>query len=378
MPWQEHRRVDLRHEFVLRAKDPLRNMSELCREFGISRKTGYDWFGRFLKKGRAGLEDRSRGRAQDTQTTAEVVLRISELKREHRFWGPKKLRALLKREKLRGVPSEKTIGRITKRLGFGPIREQRVRKPKIVRKGGHLGAVKANEVWTFDFKGWWRTKDGERFEPLTVRDAASRFILFCAHCPETFAAVKEQCERLFRQYGLPARIRADNGPPFACIDAMGGLSRLSAWWVSLGIEVSFSRPATPSDNGGHERMHFDIAQELQSEPAQSRSEQQRLVDEWVRRFNYVRPHEALGQKTPASVYRRSKRRMKELNPSYPVDALVVRVNARGRIALNGFHYFVGTTLSGQRIALRRMDDGLHVLFHDLELGLLKSTPQRKL
>ena len=193
--------MDLRHEFVLRADDELRNMAELCREYGISRKTGYDWFDRYKRQGVAGLNDVSHKPKHITQTTAEVVLRISELKREHRFWGPKKIRALLKREKLRKVPSVKTIQRITTRLGFEPVRAQRVRKPKAVRKGGHLGAVKPNDVWTFDFKGWWRTKDGKRFEPLTIRDAASRFILFCAHCSETFEAVKQQCERLFRQYG---------------------------------------------------------------------------------------------------------------------------------------------------------------------------------
>jgi putative transposase len=377
MPWQEHRRVDLRHEFVLRAKDPLRNMSELCREFGISRKTGYDWFGRFLARGKAGLEDRSHKPKKITQTSGEVVLRIGELRREHPFWGPKKLRALLQREKLSDVPSVKTIGRITKRLGLAPVRLQRVRKPKLNRVGGHIGATKPNDVWTFDFKGWWRTQDGKRFEPLTIRDAASRFILLCVHAPETVVAVKAHCERLFRRYGLPAKIRADNGPPFACADAMGGLSRLSAWWISLGIEVSFSRPATPSDNGAHERMHFDVAAELQSEPARNTSEQQRLVDEWVRRFNHVRPHEALGQRTPAEVYRRSKRRMKTLAPLYPADALAVKVNARGRIALDGHDYFVGTTLAGHRIGLRRVDEELRVLFHNLELGPLQSKPQPK-
>lgn len=369
--------MDLRHEFVLRAKDPLRNMSELCREFGIARKTGYQWFGRFLEKGKAGLEDRSHKPKQLTQTSGEIVLRIGELRREHPFWGPKKLRAILKREKLRDVPSVKTIGRITKRLGFGPVRLQRVRKRKLTREGGDLGALKPNDVWTFDFKGWWRTKDGKRFEPLTVRDAASRFILLCVHSPETVAAAKEHCERLFRQYGLPAKIRADNGPPFACADAMGGLSRLSAWWISLGIEVSFSRPATPSDNGAHERMHLDVAAELQLEPGRDTSEQQRLVDEWVRIFNYVRPHEALGQRTPASVYRRSKRKMKTIEPRYPADALVLKVNGRGRIALDGCAYFVGTTLTGQRIGLRRIDEKLQVLFHNLQLGPLESKPQRR-
>jgi len=367
--------VDLREKFVLRASEPLRNMSELCCEFGISRKTGYFWFDRYKTHGAAGLEDRSSRPRRLTQTSGEVVLRIAELRQEHPFWGPKKVRALLKGE-LGEAPSVKTIARIAKRLGLAPLRIKRERKPKLVRRGRRLVATKSNEVWTFDFKGWWKTRDGKRFEPLTVRDAASRFILLCVHSRETFAAVKQHCEQLFRQYGLPALIRADNGPPFAARDALGGLSRLSAWWTSLGIEVSFSRPATPSDNGAHERMHGDLARELQREPAHNTGAQQRLVDEWVRKFNYVRPHEALGQRTPASVYRRSKQRMNQLEPRYPADAVVTRVNAKGRIALEGFQYFVGVNLSGMRIGIRRIDEKLYVLFYGKRLGELSSKPQR--
>lgn len=367
--------MDLREMFVLCASQPLRNMSELCGTYGISRKTGYLWLDRFKAEGLAGLEDRSRRPRRVTGTSGEVVLRIAELRQEHPFWGPKKLRALLKKE-LGDVPSVKTITRITKRLGLAPLRIKRVRKAKLSRAHRRLIATKSNEVWTFDFKGWWCTKDGARFEPLTVRDAASRFILLCVHSRETFAAVKQHCERLFRQYGLPAIIRADNGPPFAAIDALGGLSRLSAWWISLGIDVSFSRPGMPSDNGAHERMHADMARELQREPADNITAQQRLVDEWVRKFNYVRPHEALDQRTPASVYRRSKKRMKQLEPSYPADAIVARVSAKGRIALDGFQYFVGVNLSGMRIGIRRIDEKLNVLFFDRALGILTSTPQR--
>ena len=368
--------MDLKEQFVLRASEPHRNMAELACEFGISRKTGYFWLKRFGRFGAVGLQERSHRPQLMMQTSAEVVLRIVELRREHRFWGPKKLRTLLEAELGGEAPSVKTIARITKRLRMAPLRLKRERKQSAVRVGGLLQALKPNDVWTFDFKGWWKTRDGKRFEPLTVRDATSRFILLCVHSRETFAAVKLHCERLFRQYGLPAIIRADNGPPFAASDAMGGLSRLSAWWISLGIEVSFSRPGTPSDNGGHERMHADMAMELQREPAANTLEQQELTDEWVRIFNHVRPHEALGQRTPASLYRRSKKRMKELEPRYPADALVVRVSGRGRVALDGHQYFVGVNLSGMRIGIRRIDGKMHILFFDKNLGILQSTPQR--
>lgn len=367
--------MDLIEKFVLRASEPHRNMSELAREFGVSRKTGYFWLSRFSRLGVAGLEPRSHRPRRVLRTSGEVVLRIIELRREHPFWGPKKLTALLKAE-LGDAPSVKTISRITKRLGMAPLRRTRVRRKSPLREGGLLNAMKPNDVWTFDFKGWWKTRDGKRFEALTVRDAASRFILLCVHSRETFAAVKQHCERLFLQYGLPSTIRADNGPPFAASDAMGGLSRLSAWWISLGIEVSFSRPGTPSDNGGHERMHADMAAELQREPGANTIEQQQLVDEWLRTFNHVRPHEALGQRTPASVYRRSKRRMKQLKPTYPADAIVARVSGRGRIALDGHQYFVGVNLSTMSIGIRRIDGELHILFFGKKLGVLKSTPQR--
>lgn len=367
--------MDLIEEFVLRASEPHRNMSELAREFGVSRKTGYFWLSRFSRLGVAGLKPGSHRPRRVVQTSAEVVLRIIELRREHRFWGPKKLKALLKAE-LGEAPSVKTIARITKRLGMAPLRLTRVRKKSPLREGGLLSAQKPNDVWTFDFKGWWKTRDGKRFEPLTVRDAASRFVLLCVHSRETFVGVKEHCERLFLQHGLPTTIRADNGPPFAASDAMGGLSRLSAWWISLGIEVSFSRPGTPSDNGGHERMHADMAAELQSEPGADSVEQQQLVDEWLRTFNHLRPHEALGQRTPASVYRRSRRRMKQLKPTYPADAIVARVSGRGRIALDGHQYFVGVNLSSMSIGIRRIDGKLHILFFGKKLGVLQSTPQR--
>jgi transposase InsO family protein len=256
------------------------------------------------------------------------------------------------------------------------VRKRALPTKKAKRVGGVLRASKPNEVWTFDFKGWWKTRDGQRFEPLTVRDAATRFILLCVHCRETFDDVKRYCEELFRRYGLPERIRCDNGPPFAASEAMGGLSRLSAWWVSLGIDVDFSRPATPSDNGAHERMHGDIQEQLSASPADSVDAQQLAVDEWVRLFNHVRPHDSLALETPASVYVRSKKRMKLLQPQYPADAQKLRVSARGRIMLDGHQYFVGTNLAGFHIGLRRRDEEKQVLFFDKLLGTLDSKPQR--
>jgi transposase InsO family protein len=377
MAWQEHRRVDLIREFVLKASDDLANISELCREYGISRKTGYKWLKRYEAHGEAGLVDGSRRPKKMLSTSAEVVFRVNELRAEHRFWGPKKLRELLRREFGKRAPSVKTVQRILRRLGL-PLMRPRLRQVKLVRQARVLNAARPNDVWTADFKGWWKTKDGRRFEPLTVRDAASRYILLCVHSRETVEAAMKHFTKLFTAYGLPKVIRVDNGPPFGVANAFGGLTRLSAWWVSLGIDVSFSRPATPSDNGAHERMHGDVALELQSEPSADVVTQQRVVDHWVQKFNYVRPHEALGMKAPAQLYRRSKARFKQPSkPTYPADALRCRVSPRGRIALDGHQYFVGIGLAGQTVGVRRQNDKLRLLFYELDLGFITSTPQHR-
>ena len=370
--------MDLKQEFVLRAQAPDRNLSALCREAGISRKTAYFWLKRFEEGGADALEERVHGRKPMKDGSAELVLRIVELRRhpDSRFWGPKKLKVVLERE-LDAVPSVRTIARVCKRLELAPLRTKPVhRVTRAKREGGALRTTQCNAIWTFDFKGWWKTQDGRRFEPLTVRDAASRFILLCVHCPETVEAVKAHCEKVFARYGVPALIRADNGPPFAAANAMGGLSRLSAWWMSLGITVDFSRSATPSDNGAHERMHGDVQRELAKAPAANAAAQQLLVDHWVRVFNTRRPHEALGQRTPASMYRRSKTKMKDVIPTYPAGDRVCRVSSRGRVAMDGYQRFIGTVFAGMKVGLRLFDGEIYARFFHMELGALRSVPQK--
>jgi transposase InsO family protein len=260
MPWKEHRTVDRREEFVLRAKEADSNVAELCREHGISRKTGYKWLSRFETRGIEGLRDMSRRPRRVVQTTGELVLRIQELRRAHLRWGPKKLRVLLVREfKEKDVPSVKTVGRILQRLGEPRLR--RARRPPLPerRAVADVTVAKPNDLWTVDFKGWWKTRNGERCEPLTVRDAFSRFVL-CMKVMASpgIAGVRTAFEQLFQQWGLPKAIRADNGSPFGCTRARAGLTQLSAWWVALGIEVIFGRPGHPEDNGAHERLHGDV------------------------------------------------------------------------------------------------------------------------
>ena len=270
----------------------------------------------------------------------------------------------------------KTIARILDRAGEPRVRKQRRRLTVVRREHRHLTAARPNDVWTVDFKGWWRTRDYRRFEPLTVRDAFSRYVLALVMLPSTRAVeVKTEFERLFQARGLPGVVRVDNGAPFACTTAPGGLSRLSAWWISLGIEVSFSRPAHPEDNGGHERMHADIAVEIEAEPSESLEIQQRAADRWREEFNGIRPHEALGMKTPAEIYRGSSRRYIGVLPTrYPASYAVRRVTRNGCVHFAGKTVFVSESLVGHDVAVRRSNAGrMAVRFYDLDLGLFDLT-----
>ena len=241
----------------------------------------------------------------------------------------------------------------------------------VLREHQPLVANAPNDAWTVDFKGWWRTRDGKRFEPLTVRDAFSRYVLCLQMLGSTRGdVVKPAFEKLFESCGLPRVIRVDNGSPFACTSAPAGLSQLSAWWTSLGIRVSFSRPAHPQDNGAHERMHADVAAQLEADPADSRDVQQRAADRWRAEFNEVRPHEAIGMRTPAQLYVRSSRRFKGIQPPrYPASYAVRRVNRNGCVRYIGKAVFISESLIGHDLALRRTSRGrIAVRFYDLNLG----------
>jgi hypothetical protein len=244
----------------------------------------------------------------------------------------------------------------------------------VLREHQELEVHGPNDVWTVDFKGWWRTMDGKRFEPLTVRDAFSRYVL-CLRMLSSMAAVavKPAFERLFQARGLPKVIRVDNGAPFACTSAPAGLSRLSAWWTSLGIRVSFSRPAHPQDNGSHERMHADIANEMEADPAGTPKAQQRIADLWRHQFNNVRPHEAIGMKTPADLYRPSSRRYRGVSlPSYPRNQAVRRVTRLGSVRYAGKTVFISESVNGFEVGVRKTRQGrLAVQFYGIDLGIFE-------
>lgn len=372
--------MDLRNQFVLAATSPGTNISQLCREYGISRTNGYKWIRRFHAEGQAGLDDKSRRPKTTSGIDGELVLRIIELRRRYPKWGAKKLRQILVRSTDRAeTPSAKTIARVLDRVGEPRIRKRSRRLRVVLREREPLVADAPNDVWTVDFKGWWRTRDGRRFEPLTVRDAFSRYVLCLEMLGSSRAdVVKPAFERLFESCGLPRVIRVDNGSPFACTSAPAGLSQLSAWWTSLGIRVSFSRPAHPQDNGAHERMHLDVADQLEADPADSLEVQQRAASKWRAEFNEVRPHEAIAMQTPAQLYVRSSRRYTGVQPPrYPASYGVRRVSSKGCVRYMGKAVFISESLIGHDLGIRRTQRGrIAVRFYNLDIGLfdLASAP----
>ena len=283
-------------------------MSELCTRHGISRQAGYNTLVRYQQLGWEGLEARSRApRRHPNQTAAALEQRIVDLRHEHMRWGPRKLKAVLERQQPEvRWPAVSTLGALLRREGLVIARKKRRRVEPY--SAPFASASEPNRVWCADFKGWGRTQDGERIDPLTVSDACSRYLLRCQAVEKTDTArVQAIFEAAFREYGLPEAIRTDNGAPFAS-RALRGWSRLSVWLIKLGIVPERIQPAHPEQNGRHERMHLTLKQETMSPMAANRRAQQRRFEQFRREYNQQRPHEALGMQTPASCYRASPRR----------------------------------------------------------------------
>lgn len=373
MGWKDYDVVDQRHQFVLRALAPGANMSKLCEEFGISRRTGYKWRDRFCDPASGGpeaLKDRSRKpRTSPREISTDLALEIVRL-RQCYGWGGRKLRTLMKRANFERVPCERTIDRVLKKAGLLKETRRRVKGATPAPEPAP-SPEKPNDLWTVDFKGWWKTGDSTRCEPLTIRDAWSRYILEI-HVSEScdLKTTQKVFEEAFQRYGLPKGILSDNGSPFACTRALGGLSKLSAYWLALGITPFRIRPGKPQENGAHERMHRDMKAELQLSPAADRKTQQVAVDDWRLEFNNVRPHEALDLRTPSELYMRSSRIFDGQKPVlvYPAHYEVRRVRSNGSIKYKQRHCFVSEALSGWDIALEVVGDRLQVRFAERVLG----------
>jgi putative transposase len=361
--------MEQRIEFGLKAMGAS-NFRALCQEYGVSTKTGYKWKERFLREGMGGMVERSRRPHHHAdQLGDEVVCEIVRLKLAHGSWGPRKIRELYRRR--HGiVASESSFKRILERAGLVEKRRRR-RAKEAGRLNSGRRAAAPNQVWTVDFKGWWRSH-GKRCEPLTVRDEHSRYILELRALENGRSeTVRKSFEQLFERQGLPQAIRSDNGAPFASINGLLGLSRLSAWWIALGIDLERGRPAHPQDNGAHERMHLDISREIE---AMGRSDQAAL-DLWRHSFNYERPHDALGLLTPAELYRGSPRKYKGTpeDLEYP-NMCTRRVSQHGMIKMDAQPLFLTTALAGWSVGLKPVaPEVLEVWFGRLLLGQVDLT-----
>jgi transposase InsO family protein len=378
MPWKQTTHMEQKNQFVSLAATGRFSFTQLCLDYEISRKTGYKWWRRFRADGRAGLQPRShRTRSCPHQTAARNERLILRLRRQHPQWGPKKLRDLLQKEhRIKRPPACSTIAGILRRHGAS---QRSRRKPGSypVTPSTLTEPTHPNHVWTVDFKGWLTLGNGVRCDPLTVCDLYCRYYLGCkAQHSQQFAETLRTFKKLMRHHGLPKIIRVDNGPPFASF-ALGRLSALSVWWIRQGIQVEFMRPASPYQNGSHERSHRDLKAETATPPAPNRSAQQKRFDRWRRLRNHVRPHEALQMRRPAEIYRRSPRRLNEKdNPiRYPKDFLVKHATGNGQLLHEGHRYHLGEIYAGCPMGLHRLKDGRTALyFANLQLGYLHFDP----
>ena len=373
MPWARTDWMNERVKFVaacLRRED---SFTDLCRDFGVSRKTGYKWIRRYEAGGPAALADRSRAPHRHPQATPDHVAQaVIALRRRHPHWGPRKLRVvLLRRHPRMALPATSTIGEILKRTGL-VRRRRRIRRSSPY--GDRLRQYDApNAVWCADFKGHFAI-GGERCHPLTISDGFSRYLLRCqALRRPLYRCARRVFESAFREYGLPRAIRTDNGAPFSTL-APGGLSRLAVWWIQLGIRPERILPGRPDQNGRHERMHSTLKAETARPPRSSFRAQQRAFDRFQTEYNEVRPHEALDQEVPACYYRRSPRRYPDYltHVRYPAHFETRLTYPNGVISFGATQWYVSACLAGQRVGLEPIDGGgYRVYFGEIALGLLE-------
>jgi transposase InsO family protein len=370
MPWVDTNVMKERLRFVRDYESGQWEMAELCEHYGISRRVGYKWLKRFEEYGVEGLKDRSR-RPQNCPhaTSSEVVERLVALKVKY-GWGARKLRRMLEQRHPRlELPARSTVFDILERRG---LTKKRRRK----KKWKHPGAVPLltmapNQVWTVDFKGQFRTRNGVYCYPLTIVDHYSRYLLRChALLSVRTRGAKPVFERLFREVGLPSAIRSDNGAPFASTGIFG-LCALNVWWLKLGINLDRIEPSSPQQNGAHERMHRTLKQETTLPAAANRRQQQVKFDRFQELYNEERPHEALDDETPASLWQPSTREYPERisAPEYPGHFEVRRVSNAGTFRLNSKQLFLSNALKDEYIGLEPIDDGLwNIIFYETLLG----------
>lgn len=382
MSWKVTDVVTKRLEFVLR-REAGERMSDLCREYEISRKTGYKFWNRYKEKGREGLGDYSRRPLRHpNRTPAEIEELVVRAREAHPTWGPKKLRVFL-RDRHPGVPipAASTIGELLKKNALVRPR-RRVRRATPTPLRDLTKPESPNDVWCADFKGQFKTKDGKYCFPLTITDLHSRYILACDALENTrTGGAYAVFAQAFETYGLPKVIRTDNGPPFASTGLLG-LSRLSVWWRRLGIRPERIEPGQPQQNGSHERMHLTLKQDTTRPPGANGLQQQEKFDDFRVTFNELRPHEALDMRCPAALYEFSPREFPDYieEPTYPLHDVTRRVQRGGHLhvpGLNGWQPYICMSLANEVVGLRELEPQKWLLSYlDLDLGTIDGDRRR--
>ena len=379
LPWRDASPESERLRFIERYLSGEESVAELSRQFGVSRKTAYGSINRYKVEGEAGLLDRSRApHHHPNATPPELVDRIVEVKREHPRWGPKKVMGWLRlMEPETSWPAPSTAGVILDRAGL--VKRRRRRRRSAPWGEPFSGALRPNDVWSIDFKGWFRTADGVRIDPLTVQDAASRYLLACDGLERPNGSeAKRVLERVFGEYGLPRAIRTDNGVPFASV-GLGGLSPLSVWWVKLDIIPERIEPGHPEQNGRLERLHRTLKTETAAPPQANRRRQRGAFDRFRHSYNSERPHEALRQMPPASVYMPSSRSLPSSvsSPEYGAGVTVRRVRRNGQIKWKGDLIYLSESLRGEPVGLVQQDERTwSIRFGPLVIGKLDDVSGR--
>ena len=373
MPWEETCTMSERMKFIAAYETGEETMTVLCQRFSISRKTGYKWLRRFQQEGIDGLHNKSRAHYSHPATTNEETVQwLLDLKQRYPHWGPNKIHDYLTLEQPEERwPSASTMGDILKKHGLVKSRKKRLRTPPYTKP--FLRCVAPNRVWSIDYKGEFSLGDNTRCYPLTITDNYSRF-LFCCHGEHKISGLtaKKILTRLFKEFGLPEAIRSDNGTPFASI-GIGGLSRLSIWWLKLGILPERIEVGHPEQNGRHERMHLTLKQAVLQPPAKTLQAQQKKFNDFIQEYNYVRPHDGIGKKRPGEIYQPSTRVFPTtpLVIEYPSELKRVKVKPNGCIKFKGKEIYIGGLLAGEPLGMIEVaEDKWQVYFTKMSLGLI--------
>lgn len=366
MPWRNLTMEQERLLFIEEVLKPrsIQTFEEVCKKYGISRKTGYKWMERFHKNGESGLKDLSRAPLNHSnKISIEATKEVIRIRQNYPTWGPKKIRAVM----LKGcldleIPSESSIGNILK---FHDLSKPRHYRRHVAKTSPLSECGEPNDIWMYDFKGYFKTGDGQICEPLTITDGFSRYLIKCVHLKRKRTNdVWDILEEAFYQYGLPTKIRSDNGPPFATV-GIGRLSPLAIKIIKAGVIPEWIEPGCPEQNGRHERFHLTLKNEVALPPAETLTLQLVKMKQFETYYNERRPHEALGQVPPSAVYKSSSRKWngKLRSPEYSTDYDPRKVGKCGNINWKGRTYFLSESLRGEYVGIKEIDIGLMGLYY---------------